>query len=141
MFFFFFFFYSHLNSLPSTYLEMATTRAKTGNARPRVFAAVEEAVTGKKSTKANTSKPRAQKVTTGRVEKKKAPVVKAAPAKKTTTVKKSPAKKVADKVEGKAKKAAGKVEGKPEKKAAGTTKAKSTTTKKVAAPRAKRTAA
>jgi hypothetical protein len=125
---------------------MATTRAKTGckssyllslytiyltyvASRPRVFAAVEETVKAPKSTKANTSKPRAKKVTTGRVEKKatptkkvatpkaKAPAVKkAAPEKKTITVKKSPAKKVVDKVEGKVEKVVGKVEEKPAKK-------------------------
>jgi len=109
---------------------MATTRAKTGNAKPRVFPKVEEAVTGKKTptSKANTSKPRAKKVSTGRVTK--------APAEKKVVKKKTPIKAVADKVNGAVLKAEGKVEGKPGKKAAGTTKAKSTTTKK-AAPKTK----
>ena len=104
---------------------MAQTRASTGSSRPRVFAAVEEAVTGKKTkAKANTSKPRAKKVTTGRVEKKKTTPAKTTtttttttkPAAKTVKVKKTPAKVVKDKVEGKAKKVAGAVEGRPAKK-------------------------
>lgn len=88
---------------------MAQTRSATGHSKPRIFAAVEEAIAPKKSTKANTSKPRAQKVTAGRVEKKKA-------APKPKVVKKTPAKAVKDKVAGKAKKAAGAVEGRPAKK-------------------------
>jgi hypothetical protein len=93
---------------------MPTTRAATGNSKPRVIAAIENTVAPKKSTKANTSKPRAKKVTAGRVEKKKAPA-KAATTKK-TTVKKTAPKAVKDKVVGKAKKAVGAVEGKPAKK-------------------------
>jgi hypothetical protein len=89
---------------------MATTRAKTGNAKPRVFPKTEEAVTGKKATtsKANTSKPRAKKVATGRVAKPAA--------EKKVVKKKTPLKAAADKVNGAVLKAEGKVEGKPEKK-------------------------
>ncbi|KAF2478071.1 uncharacterized protein BDR25DRAFT_308892 [Lindgomyces ingoldianus] len=109
---------------------MATTRAKTGNSKPRVFAHVEEVVAPKKSTKANTSKPRAKKVTTGRVEKKKP-----APATKKAPPKKSAPKAAKAKVEGKLEKVKGEVEGKPGKKAAGTKKA--ATTKK-ATPKTKK---
>lgn len=100
---------------------MAQTRAATGNSKPRIFEKVEEAAAPKKKTtktKANTSKPRAKTVTTGRVEKKRAApkttTAKTGP--KTKTVKKAPAKQAKDKVAGKVKKAEGAVEGKPAKK-------------------------
>lgn len=93
---------------------MPTTRAATGNSKPRVIQQIEAAVAPKKRTTANTSKPRAKKVAAGRVEKKSATTT--AKPKKTVAVKKSPAKKVVDKVAGKVKKAEGTVEGKPAKK-------------------------
>ncbi|KAH7115182.1 hypothetical protein B0J11DRAFT_584488 [Dendryphion nanum] len=116
---------------------MPTTRAATGNSKPRVIQQIEAVVAPKKRTTANTSKPRAKTVASGRVEKKSTTTTKP---KKTVAVKKSPVKKVTDKVVGKAKKAEGTVEGNPAKKAAGTKKEKSTAVKKVsAAPRTKAT--
>ncbi|KAL1799579.1 hypothetical protein ACET3X_003616 [Alternaria dauci] len=136
----------------------ATTRATTGNSKPRLVQQIENAIAPTKrstTTKANTSKPRTSKVASGRVAKpksastttttKKTTTAKkpAAAPKKTTganvkTVKKPRTKteKVVDKIVGTAEHIVGDVEGKPGKKAAGTAKARgtdSTTTR--AAPR------
>ncbi|KAF2244549.1 hypothetical protein BU26DRAFT_522371 [Trematosphaeria pertusa] len=119
---------------------VATTRTKTGNLPAKIENAVEAvAPTKKRTTTANTSKPRDKKVASGRVD-KKAPATKktATPKLKTVKKEKAPATKAKDKVEGKVEKAKAKVEAKPEKKAAGTKKEKSTTTKKVAAPKTKK---
>lgn len=91
---------------------MASTRAATGNSKPRVFEAISTApgrkTTGKKrATKKTTATP------TSRVTKKKAPA-----AKRKTSVK--------AKVEGAAKKIEGKVLNKPGKEAAGTKKMRGT---------------
>lgn len=83
---------------------------------------MEEAIAPTKKAKANTSKPRAKKVSTGRVEKKSAakPKTTTTTAKstgpRTKTVKKSLPKAAKDKVAGKVKKAEGTVEDKPAKK-------------------------
>jgi len=97
---------------------MASTRAATGNSKPRVFQAVStdpvrKTTAGRKrTTKTTTTKPAAKKTTTtGRVSKPK-------------TVKGKPS--VKDKVEGALKKAEGTVTNKPGKKAAGTKQAKGT---------------
>ncbi|OAL43873.1 hypothetical protein IQ07DRAFT_258177 [Pyrenochaeta sp. DS3sAY3a] len=106
----------------------ATTRARTGNSKPRIVQQIEAAVAPKKrtttTTKANTSKPRTSKVATGRVAKPKAATT--TTTKRTTkttganvkTVKKprTTTEKVVDKVVGKAEKIVGDVEGKPGKK-------------------------
>lgn len=97
---------------------MASTRAATGNSKPRVFPTVStepvrKTTTGKKTTK---------KTTTGRVA-------------KPATTKSKPS--VKDKVAGTAKKAAGAVEGKPAKKAAGAKQAKGTDTKSARGRKAK----
>jgi hypothetical protein len=78
---------------------------------------VEEAIAPKKrsTTKANTSKPRAEKVATGRVEKKTTTAI-SAPKTKAVKTKKAPLKAVVDKVEGELEKVEGAVEGKPGKK-------------------------
>ncbi|KNG48102.1 hypothetical protein DDE82_004866 [Stemphylium lycopersici] len=127
----------------------ATTRARTGNSKPRVASAIESAVTPttkrSSTTKANTSKPRtstnstANKVVSSRVTKPKATTPKKTGA-NVKTVKKPRTKteKVVDKVVGKAENVIGDVEGKPGKKAAGTAKARGTdSTTKRAAPRAR----
>ncbi|KAB2110175.1 hypothetical protein AG0111_0g1204 [Alternaria gaisen] len=136
----------------------ATTRARTGNSKPRLVQQIENAIAPTKrstTTKANTSKPRTSKVASGRVTKPKATSTTtttkkttmskkpAAAPKKTTganvkTVKKPRTKteKVVDKIVGKAEHIVGDVEGKPGKKAAGTAKARGTdSTTKRAAPR------
>ena len=97
---------------------MPTTRAATGNSKPRIIAAVEEVVAPKKrggttKTKANTSKPRTKTVTSGRVSK---PGPKPKAGGRTVHVKKTPAKQLKDKVAGKVEKVEGDVEGKPGKK-------------------------
>lgn len=118
----------------------ASTRSASGITKPRALDNLLSAPTTTKKTKtktsvkANTSKPRTNKVASGRVEKKSAPATK-----KTVKAKKPTTRVIKDKVAGNAKKAAGKVERKPAKEAAGTKKAKSTTTKKVAAPKTKKT--
>ena len=90
--------------------------------KPRIIQQIESTVTPapkKKTTKANTSKPRAQGVASGRVEKKKATTTTATtaePKTKTVKAKKPLAKAVKDKVEGKVEKVEGAVEGKPAKK-------------------------
>ncbi|KAF2640219.1 hypothetical protein P280DRAFT_29882 [Massarina eburnea CBS 473.64] len=121
-----------------------TTRTKDGSLPKKIEAAITPSTTKtttktatKKRATANTSKPRDKKVATGRVAKPKTTTA-AAPKTKTVHKEKAPIKKVTDKVAGTVKKAEGKVEGKPAKKAAGTKKAQPTTTKKVAAPRAKK---
>jgi len=98
----------------------ATTRARTGNSKPRIVESIANAVAPKKTTKANTSKPRDTKVAAGRVTKPKTTTT---TTKKTTganvkTVKKPRTKteKVADKVVGKSEEVVGDVEGKPGKK-------------------------
>ena len=101
----------------------ASTRASTGNSKPRLMQQIENAVTPKKRTTAtaNTSKPR---TAGGRVAKPKA----ATTGPKTKVVKKrrTPTEKAKDKVVGTAEKLVGEVEGKPGKKAAGTRKAHGT---------------
>ena len=94
---------------------MAVTRGATGNSRPRIIATIDTATATKprKSTKANTSKPRTPATKTGRVA--KAP---------STHHKRKP--NVKDKVEGAIEKAVGKVERKPGKEGAGTKKMKGT---------------
>lgn len=93
---------------------MASTRATTGNSKPRVFPSVstepvrKTAAPKKRST--TTAKPTTKKTTAGRVTK---PAAKGKPS-------------VKDKVEGAAKKVAGTVERKPAKKAAGSKQAKGT---------------
>ena len=81
----------------------ATTRARTGNSKPRVVQAIQNAITPK----ANTSKPRSSTkgTSTGRVT-------------KTTKVKKPRTKteKIVDKIVGSGEKVVGDVEGKPGKK-------------------------
>jgi hypothetical protein len=80
----------------------ATTRARTGNSKPRIVQAIENVV----APKANTSKPRSTGATTGgRVT-------------KTTKVKKPRTKteKVVDKIVGSGEKVVGDIEGKPGKK-------------------------
>lgn len=92
-----------------------STRSKTGNSKPRVFATIgttpetkKRTTTKKKTTaKANTSKPRTKKTTTGGVTKKRAPA---------KVKKESVGKKVADKVNGAVLKAEGAIERKPGKK-------------------------
>ncbi|EDU44529.1 hypothetical protein PtrSN002B_008364 [Pyrenophora tritici-repentis] len=119
----------------------ATTRARTGNSKPRLLTTIQNTLTPtKNTTKANTSKPRSSnKVVSGRVGK-------ASPSttttKKTTTAKKTPAakaanvkmvkkprtktEKVVDAVTGTAEKVVGDLEGKSGKKAAGTRKVRGT---------------
>ncbi|KAH7356303.1 hypothetical protein BKA66DRAFT_445804 [Pyrenochaeta sp. MPI-SDFR-AT-0127] len=131
----------------------ATTRARTGNSKPRIIQQIENVVAPKKrtttttKTKANTSKPRTSKVTAGRVAKPKITTTKRTTATtKATganvkTVKKPRTKteKVIDKVAGNTKKAVGEVTGRPGKKAAGTAKARGTdSTTKRAAPRVRK---
>ncbi|KAJ4375840.1 hypothetical protein N0V83_001117 [Neocucurbitaria cava] len=132
----------------------ATTRARTGNSKPRIVQQIENVVAPKKrtttttKTKANTSKPRTSKVTTGRVAKPKTTSTtkttttkSTAAGPRTKTVKKPRTKteKVIDKVAGKIEKADGEVTGRPGKKAAGTAKARGTdSTTKRAAPKAKK---
>lgn len=89
---------------------MASTRAATGNSKPRVFQTVSTEPTRKTTAgkKRTTKKPAASKTATGRVAKPKT-------VKRKTTVK--------DKVAGAVKKAEGKVTKNPAKKAAGTKKA------------------
>ena len=104
---------------PTTATASRTTRSKTGNSKPRIFAEVEApAIPTKKrsnkkksTTKANTSKPRSKKTTTGRVAKPKT-TTKKAPAKKEKTVKA----KAESKINGAVEKLEGAVEGKPAKK-------------------------
>lgn len=79
------------------------TRAATGNSKPRVFPKIEEVVTKKKSTKANTSKPRVNKTGAGRVA-------------KPTKHKKSPAARAKEVAKGVVEKVEGAVERKPGKK-------------------------
>ncbi|KAF1840263.1 uncharacterized protein K460DRAFT_371471 [Cucurbitaria berberidis CBS 394.84] len=134
----------------------ATTRARTGNSKPRIVQQIENVVAPKKrtttttKTKANTSKPRtSSKVATGRVAKPKTTTTKsstttttkAAAGPRTKTVKKPRTKteKVIDKVVGKVEKADGEITGRPGKKAAGTAKARGTdSTTKRAAPKARK---
>lgn len=81
---------------------MPTTRAKTGNSKPRVVEPISTAPVRK--TTGKTSKPRAKKVTTGRV------------GKSSSTKPETKVKKAATKAKGVVKKAEGAVEGKPGKK-------------------------
>jgi len=108
---------------PTTATGSRTTRSKTGNSKPRIFAEVEApAIPTKKrstkkktTTKANTSKPRSKKTATGRVAKPKtttSTTTKKAPAKKEKTVKA----KAESKINGAVEKLEGAVEGKPAKK-------------------------
>ncbi|KAG9193840.1 hypothetical protein G6011_03875 [Alternaria panax] len=137
----------------------ATTRARTGNSKPRLVQQIENAIAPTKrstTTKANTSRPRTSKVASGRVTKPKAATTTTTTSKKTTTTKKPAAapkkttganvktvkkprtktEKVVDKIVGKAEHIVGDIEGKPGKKAAGTAKARGTdSTTKRAAPR------
>jgi len=98
----------------------AKTRSQSGIAVPRKVEAVAEPTAPKKSTKANTSKPRTKTVASGRVAK---PATKKTPTAKAKKV----VKKVEEKVNGAVEKAE---EKKPTKKAAGRPK-------KAAAPKAK----
>jgi hypothetical protein len=100
----------------------ASTRASTGNSKPRLLQQVEDVITPKKrtTTTANTSKPR---TTTGRVTKPKTTTATTGPRTKIVKKKRTPTVKVKDKVAGAAEKLVGEVEGKPGKKAAGTKKA------------------
>ena len=100
----------------------ASTRASTGNSKPRLLQQVEDAITPKKrtTTTANTSKPR---TTTGRVSKPKTTTATTGPRTKIVKKKRTPTEKVKDKVAGAAEKLVGEGEGKPGKKAAGTKKA------------------
>lgn len=133
----------------------ASTRASTGNSKPRIVQQIENVVAPKKrtttttTTKANTSKLRTSKVATGRVAKPKTFTTKSATGKKkktatganVKTVKKPRTKteKVVDKVVGGAQKVVADVTGQPGKKAAGTAKARGTDhTTKRAAPRAQK---
>lgn len=91
---------------------MASTRSTTGNSKPRVVATItaepaRKRTTPKKTTKANTSKPRS----TAGVSKKRAPA---------THHKRKPS--IKDKVEGAIEKVVGKIESKPGKVGAGTKK-------------------
>lgn len=106
----------------------ASTRASTGNSKPRLVQQIENAVTPKKrtTTTANTSKPRANTTTTGRVAKPKATTTTTGPRTKVVKKRRTPTEKVKDKVVGTAEKLVGEVEGKPGKKAAGTRKVNGT---------------
>jgi hypothetical protein len=110
---------------------MASTRAATGNSKPRVFTAVstdpvrKTATGGKKRGRkpgTTTTKATTKKTTTGRVAKPK-------------TQKRKPS--VKDKVEGALEKAEGAILNKPGKKAAGTKKAKGTDGKNARGRKAK----
>ncbi|EFQ94917.1 hypothetical protein PTT_07244 [Pyrenophora teres f. teres 0-1] len=129
----------------------ATTRARTGNSKPRLLTTFQNTLTPSNTTKANTSKPRSSssnKVVSGRVGKaspttttKKTTKPKAT----TTTTKKTAAtgagaganvkmvkkprtktEKVVDAIAGTAEKVVGDVQGKSGKKAAGTRKVRGT---------------
>ncbi|EOA83552.1 hypothetical protein ACJQWK_00232 [Exserohilum turcicum] len=123
----------------------ATTRARTGNSKPRIISNLESALPPTTSTKANTSKPRAtknngSKVAGGRVTKAKsgttatpttsatATAKKDKPSANVKTVKKPRTKteKAVDSVVGTAEKVVGDLQGKPGKKAAGTSKMRGT---------------
>lgn len=91
---------------------MASTRAATGNSKPRVFETISTAP-GRKTTGKKRGPKKATATTAGRVTKKKAPATK-----RKTSVK--------SKIEGAAKKVEGKVLNKPGKEAAGTKKMKGT---------------
>ena len=103
----------------------ASTRASTGNSKPRIVQQIENAVAPKKrtTTTANTSKPR---TTTGRVAKPKTTATTTGPRTKVVKKKRTPTEKAKDKVVGTAEKLVGEVEGKPGKKAAGTRKVNGT---------------
>ena len=103
----------------------ASTRASTGNSKPRVVQQIENAVAPKKrtTTTANTSKPR---TTTGRVAKPKTTATTTGPKTKVVKKRRTPTEKVKDKVVGTGEKLVGEVEGKPGKKAAGTRKVNGT---------------
>ena len=103
----------------------ASTRASTGNSKPRLVQQIENAVAPKKrtTTTANTSKPR---TTGGRVAKPKTTATTTGPKTKVVKKRRTPTEKAKDKVVGTAEKLVGEVEGKPGKKAAGTRKANGT---------------
>ncbi|KAF2134839.1 hypothetical protein P153DRAFT_270938, partial [Dothidotthia symphoricarpi CBS 119687] len=111
----------------------ATTRATTGHSRPRIVSQAAALLTP--TTKANTSKPRSNKVASGRIAKPSTTTTttttttKTSPATapKTKVVKKrSPVEKAKDAVVGSAEKVVGEVTGRPGKKAAGTKKIRGT---------------
>jgi len=106
----------------------ASTRASTGNSKPRIVQQIQNAVAPKKrtTTTANTSKPRANTTTTGRVAKPKATATTTGPRTKVVKKRRTPSEKAKDKVVGTAEKLVGEVEGKPGKKAAGTRKVNGT---------------
>lgn len=99
----------------------ASTRASTGNSKPRLVQQIENAVMPKKRTTAtaNTSKPRTMG---GRVAKPKATATTTGPKTKLVKKRRTPMEKAKDKVVGATEKLVGEVEGKPGKKAAGTRK-------------------
>lgn len=103
----------------------ASTRASTGNSKPRLLQQVENAITPKKRspTTANTSKPR---TATGRIAKPKAAASSTGPRTKVVKKRRTPTEKVKDAVVGAAEKVVGEVQGKPGKKAAGTRKVNGT---------------
>jgi hypothetical protein len=107
----------------------ASTRASTGNSKPRIVQQIENAVAPKKrtTTTANTSKPRANTTTTGRITKPKATATTiTGPRTKVVKKPRTPTEKAKDKVVGTAEKLVGEVEGRPGKKAAGTKKVNGT---------------
>ncbi|KZM23840.1 uncharacterized protein EKO05_0001049 [Ascochyta rabiei] len=101
----------------------ASTRASTGNSKPRIVQQIEDVVAPKKrtTTTANTSKPRAN-TTAGRVAKPKLTATTTGPRTKIVKKRRTPTEKAKDKVVGTAEKLVGDVKGKPGKKAAGTRK-------------------
>ncbi|KAH6304878.1 hypothetical protein HBI37_094520 [Parastagonospora nodorum] len=108
----------------------ATTRARTGNSKPRLIAALTPSSSTTKA-KANTSKPRDTKVAKPKAA-TGAGVVKAKKPRTKTE-------KVVDKIVGTGEKVVGDVTGKPGKKAAGTRKARGTDSMKTKrAPRTKK---
>jgi len=124
---------------------MATTRARTGNSKPRIVEEIKAVVGPKKraapKAKANTSKPRSNKVASGRVAKPKTTTTttKGGPNVKTVKKPRTKTEKVVDKIVGTGEKIVGDVEGKPGKKAAGTKKVRGTdSTTKRAAPKTKK---
>jgi hypothetical protein len=104
-------------SFLSRLISASLTLYSRANIPRSILEKVEEAIAPKKrsTTKANTSKPRAEKVATGRVEKKTTTAI-SAPKTKAVKTKKAPLKAVVDKVEGELEKVEGAVEGKPGKK-------------------------
>lgn len=106
----------------------ASTRASTGNSKPRIVQQIEDVVAPKKrtTTTANTSKPRANTTAAGRITKPKTTSTTTGPRTKVVKKRRTPTEKAKDKVAGAAEKLVGEVEGKPGKKAAGTRKTNGT---------------